>query len=117
MNGQRRATARRWRHGAAGALLALTWAGGAAAAEPGGEALMTVMGVVAPGATFGLLKHLGGIPGVEQVHFDLLHGMATVRLLPGATVSDEQLRAAVRGASYTPGEIRWKPPQAAAASP
>ncbi len=77
------------------------------AAQPGGTALMTVMGVVAPYSTFGLLKHLTGIKGVKEVHFDLRHGLARVQLQPGAVVTDEQLRAAVRSASYTPGDIKW----------
>jgi hypothetical protein len=95
-------------------LLALALAGAAGMAAPaGGEAEVTVMGVVAPFATFGLTKHLMGIPGVAQVRFDLLHGIAHMRLQPGAVVTDEQIRAAVRSASYTPGDIRWiRPPQA-----
>ena len=95
-------------------LLALALAGAALATEPGGLALVTVMGVVSPGSSFGLLKHLGGIPGVAEVHFDLLHGLARVQLKPGATVTDAQLREAVRSASYTPGDIRWQPAPPAA---
>lgn len=100
------------------AVMALALAGPAPvrAAEPGGMALMTVMGVIAPSSTFGLLKHLTGIKGVKDVHFDLQHGLARVQLLPGAVVTDEQLRAAVRSASYTPGEIRWVAAQPATTS-
>ena len=101
---------------AAGVALALAATAPAKAAEPGGEALVTVMGVVSPGSSFGLLKHLSGIKGVKDVHFDLRNGLARVQLLPGAVVTDEQLRAAVRSASYTPGDIRWKPAEAAATS-
>jgi copper chaperone CopZ len=113
------AKARRWRKGFAGALIGLGLAGTAGAADPvGGEALVTVMGVVAPFATFGLTKHLMGIPGVRQVRFDLLHGVADVTLQPGAVVTDKQIREAVRSASYTPGEIRWKtPPQGSPKKP
>ncbi len=100
---------RRWRGLLAGGLLLLATGTAAVAEETGCEAQMIVKGVVAPGATFGLLKHLGGLPGVEQVHFDLLHGIARVQLRPGATVTDEQLREAVRSASYTPGDITWHP--------
>ena len=106
----------RRRIAAIGLLLALACSLATQAAEPGGEALVTVMGVVSPGSSFGLLKHLTGIKGVAEVHFDLLHGLADVRLQPGAVVTDEQLRAAVRSASYTPGDMHWKPAQAAATS-
>ena len=103
-----------WRSGPGIAPLAVallaTFAAGAAATEQtaGREALVTVMGVVNPFATFGLSKHLLGIPGVQQVHFDLLHGVADVQLRPGAAVTESQIRDAVRSASYTPGPIRWK---------
>jgi hypothetical protein len=102
--------ARRRRWAAAGVIAALAAAGPVLAdppAAPAGEALVTVMGVVTPYATFGLLKHLRGIPGVESATFDLAHGIADVHLRAGATVTDDQLRAAIRSASYTPGEIRW----------
>jgi hypothetical protein len=93
----------------AGLLLAATFAGTAAAAqEQGGEVVMVVKGVVAPYATFGLLKHLGGIPGVAAVTFNLLHGTADIKLKPGASVTDQQLRDAVISAAYTPGDIHWK---------
>ena len=72
---------------------------------PCGEALVTVWGVIAPVATFGLIKNLEAIPGVEQASFDLRHALAMVRVKPGVTVTDDQLRAAVRSASYTPREI------------
>jgi hypothetical protein len=82
----------------------------AAAAEPSASTVqMVVLGVVSPGATFGLVHHLLGIDGVRSVTFDLEHGLATMQVAPGAGVSDEQLRAAVRSASYTPGEIRRMP--------
>lgn len=98
---------------AAAAFLALAATGTAGANEPGGEALVVVKGVVSPGSSFGLLKNLGAIKGVADVRFNLLHGLADVRLQPGAVVTDDQLRAAVRSASYTPGGITWKPATAA----
>jgi hypothetical protein len=101
----------------AGLLLAATFAGTAAAAqEQGDEVLMVVKGVVAPYATFGLLKHLSGIPGVATVSFNLLHGTADIRLKPGASVTDQQLREAVISAAYTPGDIHWKTGSTTAAS-
>ena len=103
---------RRWQWAAPGLIAALGVAVPALADAPvlpASEALVTVMGVVTPYATFGLLKHLNGIPGVETVTFDLAHGIADVHIHPGATVTDDQFRAAIRSASYTPGDIRWKP--------
>ncbi len=70
------------------------------------EALATVWGVVAPGSTFGLLKNIEAIPGVSSAKFDLLHALATIRIRPNAVVTDDQIRAAVKSASYTPKEIR-----------
>lgn len=69
-------------------------------------ALVTVWGVIAPSSTFGLIKNLTGVPGVDKVSFDLRHALATVQIRPGTTVTDDQLRATVRSASYTPREIR-----------
>ena len=97
-----------------GAVFALAALLGAAAPPPGaggqgGSVEMTVLGVVSPGATFGLTRHLLGIPGVRSMRFDLQHGLATMQLAPDAMVTDDQLRAAVRSASYTPGDIRRVP--------
>jgi mercuric ion binding protein len=68
-------------------------------------AMVTVWGVIAPVSTFGLLKNLEAIPGVANASFNLRHALATVLIQPGATVTDDQFRAAVRKASYTPREI------------
>ncbi len=76
---------------------------------PANRVQMVVLGVVSPGATFGLVRHLLGINGVSNVTFDLEHGLATMQVAQDAVVTDEQLRAAVRSASYTPGEIRRIP--------
>ena len=76
----------------------------------GAEVLLVVKGVATPFSEFGLIHHLSQIPGVRTVHFDLLHGLADVKLKPGATISDEDFRRAIRGASYTPGPIRWVDP-------
>lgn len=106
-----RVAAGRWVTGLAGVAAALGLAASPARAEaPGGEALVTVKGVVAPFSTFGLLRHLMGIPGVQQVQFNLLHGVADMKLWPGAVVTDKQIRDAVSSASYTAGEIRWSTP-------
>lgn len=109
----RRVVARRGRTGAQriaviiAASLATAPARGADlhTAVPCGDILVTVWGVIAPVATFGLIKNLEAIPGVAQASFDLRHALATIEVKPGATVTDGQLRAAVRSASYTPREI------------
>lgn len=85
---------------------------------PGGSALgansqadacdrlqMIVWGIISPGSTFGLIKNLEAVPGIDHVSFDLRHAVATVDIHHGATVTDNQLRAAVISASYTPREI------------
>ncbi len=100
------------RNGVAGwvAAFALATLLGGAAPSSGETVEMIVLGVVSPGATFGLTRHLLGIPGVQQMRFDLQHGLATMHLAPGAVVTDAQLRDAVRGAAYTPGDIHRIPP-------
>ena len=73
------------------------------------EVLVTVKGVATPFSVFGLIERFGQIPGVERVSFDLSQGLADVILKPGAQVTDEDFRRAVRSASYTPGDISRKP--------
>jgi copper chaperone CopZ len=82
---------------------------GATPSPAGREVLVTVKGVTYPFATFGIVKRLEQMPGVEHVTFDLKDGLADVKLKPGAEVTDDQLRDAVKNASYTPGNIRWLP--------
>lgn len=69
------------------------------------EVEVTVLGVAVPYSMFGI-RRLEQIPGVAHVSFNLLHGIADVRIEPGATVTDDALRAAVLDADYTPGPIR-----------
>lgn len=71
------------------------------------EVLVIVKGVTNPFTQFGLIKHLEQIPGVEHVTFNLLHGLADIRLKPGAQVTDAEIQQAIRSASYTPGDITW----------
>ena len=66
---------------------------------------MVVWGIIAPGSTFGLIKNLEAVPGVDHVSFDLRHALATIEIRHGVAVTDSQLRAAVKSASYTPREI------------
>lgn len=103
-------SARHWRWAA---VLAAGLAGpGFADPAAPGEALAIVKGVVAPFAVFGLVHNLQAIPGVERVSFNLMQGLADIRVRAGAQVTDDQIRAAIRKASYTPGEIRWTTPEA-----
>lgn len=78
------------------------------ALPPGyGEVKVVVLGVTAPFFTFGLVKRFEQIPGVEHASFNLLRGTADVVLKPSANVSDDDLRRAVRNASYSIGSIQW----------
>lgn len=78
------------------------------ARPPGyGEVKVVVLGVTAPFFTFGLVKRFQQIPGVEHTSFNLLRGTADILVKPGAAVSDEDLRRAVRNASYSIGSIQW----------
>ncbi|MGC8525258.1 MAG: hypothetical protein ACP5M5_13335 [Acidibrevibacterium sp.] len=96
------------------ALAVPGWAADPAPAKPAsdlppgyGEVQVTVMGVTAPFTVFGIVKRLGQVPGVDHVSFNLLHGLADVRVKPGAVITDDDLRRAVRNASYTAGPITW----------
>jgi copper chaperone CopZ len=88
------------------------------AGAPAGEVQVTVLGVTAPFFTFGIVKRLEQIPGVQHASFNLLHGRADVQLKPGAVVTDDELRQAVRSASYSIGGIHWirRPDAAGSAS-
>lgn len=101
---------RRW--WPAACVVTFLWIGGllsgASASEAPREALATVKGVAMPFSVYGIVASLQQIPGVDHVSFDLTHGLATIRLKPGATVTDEQIRRAIIHASFTPGAIRWK---------
>ena len=72
-----------------------------------GEVQVIVLGVTAPFFVFGIVKRFEQIPGVEHASFNLLHGIADIILKPGASVTDDDLRRAVRNASYSIGPIHW----------
>ena len=74
------------------------------------EVQVIVKGVAVPYSVFGIVKRLEQIPGVAKVNFDMRHGLADIKLIPGAHITDEQLRAAIKNASYTPGDIHWVTP-------
>ena len=88
------------------------WAADQAPAKPAlppgyGEVQVVVLGVTAPFFVFGIVKRFEEIPGVEHTSFNLKRGTADVLLKPGATVTDDDLRRAVRNASYSIGPIHW----------
>ncbi len=73
----------------------------------GGAVKVQVFGVAIPFTSFGIIHRLKTVPGVANVRFNLRQGEAILTLEPGAYVTDEMLRDAVRDASYTPGKIEW----------
>lgn len=93
------------------ASLCSSLAGAAPPPAQGDEVQIIVKGVAVPYSVFGIVKRLGQIPGVAKVDFDMRHGLADIKLLPGAHITDEELRAAVKNASYTPGDIHWVTPK------
>jgi|BEDMetMinimDraft_2_1075160.scaffolds.fasta_scaffold05679_2 hypothetical protein len=77
-------------------------------APPGyGEVHVIILGVTAPFFVFGITKRFQEIPGVEKVTFILEEGLADVWIKPGAHVTDEDLKKAVRSASFSLGRIIW----------
>ena len=88
-----------------------------AQATPDDDILMIVKGVTYPFSKFGLIRRLKQIPSVEAVWFDLMHGVAHIRLKPGGDVPDNELRRAIVNAAYTPGEIFRPKAQASQAAP
>lgn len=98
-----------WLRGLIAAAAVTTLAGPAPGANAPIDACdrlqMVVWGIIAPGSTFGLIKNLEAVPGVDHVTFDLRHALATIEIRHGVTVTDSQLRTAVKSASYTPREI------------
>ena len=77
----------------------------------GDEVQVIVKGVAVPYSVFGIVKRLEQIPGVAKVDFDMRHGLADIKLIPGAHITDEELRAAIKNASYTPGDIHRVTPK------
>jgi copper chaperone CopZ len=94
--------------------LSLFFSGSLLSAAPrssGDEVQVIVKGVAVPYSVFGVISRLEQIPGVANVSFDMRHGLADIKFKPGAHVTDEQLREAIKNASYTPGDIHWITPE------
>ncbi len=73
----------------------------------GGDVAVEVKGVAIPFTSFGIVHRLKTVPGVVGVQFNLKQGEAILQLAPNAYVTDSMLRAAVKNASYTPGNVKW----------
>lgn len=69
--------------------------------------MVQVKGVAIPFTSFGIVHRLRTVPGVTSVQFNLKDGVAILHLAPNAHVTGDMLRAAVKNASYTPGNITW----------
>lgn len=82
-------------------------------APPGyGEVHVIVLGVTSPFSTFGLGRRFLEVPGVAKMRFIMEEGRAVLWLKPGARVSEDELRKAVRNASFTTDRIIWVRPPA-----
>lgn len=77
------------------------------ATATGGTVKVQVLGVAIPFTSFGIIHRLQTVSGVASVQFNLKKGEAILKLKPGAYVTNEMLRDAVRDASYSPGKIEW----------
>ncbi len=75
---------------------------------PGRQAVIAVKGLACPFCVHGLKKHLSLLPGAKRVEVTLGTGEAVVTFAPTSTVTDAQIRAAVKRAGFTAGEIKWR---------
>lgn len=94
------------------ALVAVVPHGPAAQAPAEGpkQAVVSVKGMQCPFCAYGIRKHLAKLPGADKVEVELAKSRAIVTFAPDATVTDEQIRHAIRKAGFTPGEIEWRSP-------
>lgn len=92
------------------ALLMMTQAAAFAASSSatGRQAVITVKGLACPFCVHGLKKQLSRLPGAERVDVTLGTGVAVVTFAPASTVTEPQIRAAVKRAGFTAGKIEWR---------
>ena len=64
-----------------------------------------VNGMSCPFCAYGLRKELLTVPGVKDVHVSLAKSQATIIVDSGGTVTDAQIRHAIREAGFSPGRI------------
>lgn len=89
------------------AILALALATGVAFADPPPtHVYVEIKGMACPFCVQGVEKHLKKLDGVEGVTTSLEKSQAVLHLKPGAIVTEEQVRAAVKDAGFTAGKIR-----------
>lgn len=90
-------------------FLALFLATGVAFANaPATYLYVEIKGMACPFCVQGVEKHLKQLDGVEGVTTSLAKGEAILHLKPGASVTEEQVRAAVKDAGFTAGKIRME---------
>lgn len=68
--------------------------------------IVQVEGLACPFCVYGLERQFGRLKGVERADVDLGEGKATLRLKPGAKVTEAQIREAVRKAGFKASEIK-----------
>ena len=76
-----------------------------------------VNGLTCPFCAYGLEKKLKKVKGVETVSIDLEKDEAVVVIKAGATVEEESLRKAVRGAGFSVDSLKRVEPEAQVRSP
>ncbi len=64
-----------------------------------------VDGLSCPFCAYGLEKKLKNIDGVNEIKIDIDQGLATLNVSEDKTVSEEEIRKAVKQAGFTPKEI------------
>lgn len=74
-----------------------------------------IKGMACPFCVQGVEKHLKKIDGVESVATSLEKGETILHLKPGASVTEEQVQAAVKKAGFSAGKIRIEKGNQAAA--
>lgn len=75
--------------------------------------VVRVDGLSCPFCALGLEKNLKKIKGVTDVTIKLEEGIATLETKQGANPSDEEIKKQVKGAGFTPREIKRESPRAA----
>ena len=86
------------------------WSAAQAPGDGPKQAVVTVKGMQCPFCAYGIRKHLAKLSGADRVEVELAKSQAIVTFAPDATVTDEQIRQAVRKAGFTAGTIEWRSP-------
>lgn len=86
-------------------ILVTAFASGQTAAT---QVLIQVKGLSCPFCVQGLEKRLKKLEAVAGVSTSLKNGEAAVQLKPGRTVTEGELRQAVKKAGFTAGQVRFE---------